>query len=76
MCYVLQVKKYFEKTGYTCTSDDKPVYIADEEIDTTTVQNITAGWSVEKVQVRIVVLHLTHVGTILMINWSYLGQQC
>ena len=50
--YVLQVKKYFEKTGYTY-SDDKPVIqvLSDDEIVTTTVQNNTAGWSVEKLQV-------------------------
>ena len=46
------MKKYFEKTGYTY-SDDKPAIqvLSDEEIVTTTVQNNTAGWSVEKVQV-------------------------
>ena len=47
--YVLQVKEHFENTGYT--SDDKPVdiQVLDEEIVTTTVQDITAGWSVETV---------------------------
>ena len=48
--YVLQVKEHFEKTGYT--SDDKPVdiqVISDEKNVTTTVQDITAGWSVETV---------------------------
>ena len=46
--YVLQVKEYFEKTGYT--SDDKPVDIqvlSDKEIVTTTVQDVTDGWSAE-----------------------------
>ena len=45
------MKEHFEKTGYT--SDAKPVEIqvlSDEEIITTTVQNITAGWSVEKLR--------------------------
>ena len=48
---VIQVKKYFEKTGYTCTTDAKPVHVQaqlDEEIVTTTVQDNTSGWSVEK----------------------------
>ena len=48
--YVIQVKEYFDKTGYT--SDDKPVDIqvlSDEENVTTTVQDVTAGWSVETV---------------------------
>ena len=50
--YVLQVKEYFEKTGYN--SDDKPVDIqvlSDDEKVTTTLQDITVGWSVETVQV-------------------------
>ena len=50
--YVLQVKRYFEKTGYSCTNNKPTIQVlSDEEIVTTAVQNITAGWSVEKVQV-------------------------
>ena len=47
------MKEYFEKTGYTCTTDAKPFHVQaqlDEEIVTATIQDNTSGWSVEKLR--------------------------
>ena len=53
-CHVLQVKEHFENSGYT--ADGKPVDVqvtSDEETITVTVQSVTTGWSVERLQVYI-----------------------
>ena len=58
--YVLQVKNYFENTGYTSNAIPVEIQVlSNNETVTITVQDITAGWSFEAVQVLLVCILLS-----------------
>ena len=55
-CHAIQVKKHFENSGYTAHGEPVDVQVtSDEETIPVTVQSITTGWSVERLQVYLTV---------------------
>ena len=51
-CHVIQVKEHFENSVYTAHGEPVDVQLtSDEETITVTVQSVTTGWSVERLQV-------------------------
>ena len=51
------MKKYFEETGYKSVGEPVEIQVpSDGEKVTTTLQGVTAGWSVETLQVYCVIV--------------------